>query len=92
MADVQKVVIVGGGVGGCAVALAFRQAGAEVEIHETYDDFQGRATGFSIWAYAIKRLLDFGFDRFDSEVVVSSETARRRPPCSTMARPRRATS
>jgi 2-polyprenyl-6-methoxyphenol hydroxylase-like FAD-dependent oxidoreductase len=63
MADLEKVVIVGGGVGGCAVALALRRAGAQVEIHEKYGDFQGRATGFSIWAYAIKRLLDFGFER-----------------------------
>jgi FAD-dependent urate hydroxylase len=63
MAELEKVVIVGGGVGGCAVALALRGAGVQVEIHEKYGDFQGRATGFSIWAYAIKRLLDFGFDR-----------------------------
>jgi 2-polyprenyl-6-methoxyphenol hydroxylase-like FAD-dependent oxidoreductase len=63
MAELKKVVIVGGGVGGCAVALALRGAGVQVEIHEKYGDFQGRATGFSIWAYAIKRLLDFGFDR-----------------------------
>jgi FAD-dependent urate hydroxylase len=57
------VVIAGGGVGGCAVALALRRAGIAVEIHEKYGDFQGRATGFSIWAYAIKRLLEFGFER-----------------------------
>jgi FAD-dependent urate hydroxylase len=63
MAELEKVVIVGGGVGGCAVALALRGAGVQVEIHEKYGDFQGRATGFSIWAYAIKRLLDFGFNR-----------------------------
>jgi FAD-dependent urate hydroxylase len=63
MGELEKVVIVGGGVGGCAVALALRSAGVQVEIHEKYGDFQGRATGFSIWAYAIKRLLDFGFDR-----------------------------
>jgi FAD-dependent urate hydroxylase len=63
MAEIRKVVIAGGGVGGCAVGLALQRAGIAVEIHEKYDDFQGRATGFSIWAYAVKRLLDFGFER-----------------------------
>jgi FAD-dependent urate hydroxylase len=63
VAELRKVVIAGGGVGGCAVALALRRAGIAVEIHEKYGDFQGRATGFSIWAYAIKRLLEFGFER-----------------------------
>jgi hypothetical protein len=62
VAELRKVVIAGGGVGGCAVALALRRAGIAVEIHEKYGDFQGRATGFSIWAYAIKRLLEFGFE------------------------------
>lgn len=59
----ERVVVVGGGVGGCAVALALRHAGIAVEVHEKYADFQGRATGFSIWAYAVKRLLEFGFER-----------------------------
>jgi 2-polyprenyl-6-methoxyphenol hydroxylase-like FAD-dependent oxidoreductase len=60
---IDKAVIVGGGIGGPAVGLALRRAGVEVEVHEKYGDFQGRATGFSIWAYAIKRLMGFGFDR-----------------------------
>jgi FAD-dependent urate hydroxylase len=63
VAELRKVVVTGGGVGGCAVALALQRAGITVEIHEKYGDFQGRATGFSIWAYAIKRLLEFGFER-----------------------------
>jgi FAD-dependent urate hydroxylase len=63
MAELRKVVIAGGGVGGCALGLALHRAGIAVEIHEKYDDFQGRATGFSIWAYAIRRLLDSGLER-----------------------------
>jgi 2-polyprenyl-6-methoxyphenol hydroxylase-like FAD-dependent oxidoreductase len=42
VAELRKVVIAGGGVGGCAVALALRRAGIAVEIHEKYGDFQGR--------------------------------------------------
>jgi FAD-dependent urate hydroxylase len=61
--DVESAVIVGGGVGGPVAALALQRAGVRVEVHEKYPDFQGRATGFSIWAYAIRRLLDLGFDR-----------------------------
>jgi FAD-dependent urate hydroxylase len=61
--DVESAVIVGGGVGGPVAALALQRAGVRVEVHEKYPDFQGRATGFSIWAYAIRRLLELGFDR-----------------------------
>src|SRR4051794_27499380 len=59
----DKVQIVGGGVGGLSAGGALRQAGVDVEVHEKYDELQGRATGFSIWAYAIKRLAGWGFDQ-----------------------------
>jgi|GEM_PF-1327200 len=60
---VEKVQIAGGGIAGLAAGVALRQRGVEVEIHEKFDDLQGRATGFSVWAYAIKRLSEWGFDR-----------------------------
>jgi 2-polyprenyl-6-methoxyphenol hydroxylase-like FAD-dependent oxidoreductase len=62
MAQVQKVVVAGGGVGGLTVALALSKAGIEVEVHEKYDHLQSRATGFTIWSYAIRHLLDLGVD------------------------------
>lgn len=62
MPHVEKVIIAGGGVGGLASALALRQAGVEVEVHERHPELQGRATGFTIWSYAIRHLLDFGLD------------------------------
>jgi 2-polyprenyl-6-methoxyphenol hydroxylase-like FAD-dependent oxidoreductase len=62
MAQVQKVVVAGGGVGGLTVALALSRAGVEVEVHEKYDHLQSRATGFTIWSYAIRHLLDLGVD------------------------------
>ena len=63
MSRLEKVQIAGGGVAGLAAGVELRQRGVEVEIHERYDRLQGRATGFSIWAYAIKRLLEWGFAR-----------------------------
>ena len=59
----SKVQIAGGGIAGLAAGVALGQRGVEVEIHEKFDSLQGRATGFSIWAYAIKRLMEWGFDR-----------------------------
>jgi FAD-dependent urate hydroxylase len=59
----EKVQIVGGGVAGLTAGVALRQRGVEVEIHEKFGELQGRATGFSIWAYAIKHLIEFGFDQ-----------------------------
>jgi len=60
---VEKVQIAGGGIAGLAAGVALRERGVEVEIHEKFAELQGRATGFSIWAYAIKRLQEWGFDR-----------------------------
>jgi FAD-dependent urate hydroxylase len=61
-AGVDKVVIAGGGVGGLTLALGLSRAGVEVEVHEKYDHLQTLATGFTIWSYAVRHLLDFGVD------------------------------
>jgi FAD-dependent urate hydroxylase len=62
MSELNKVVIVGGGVGGLTTALALHGAGVEVEVHEKYAHPAGRATGFTLWSYAIKHLQDLGLD------------------------------
>lgn len=62
MAQVGKVIVVGGGIGGLTVALALRRGGVDVEVHEKFDHLQSRATGFTIWSYAIRHLLDLGVD------------------------------
>jgi 2-polyprenyl-6-methoxyphenol hydroxylase-like FAD-dependent oxidoreductase len=62
MADLERVVVVGGGVGGLTTALALKKAGVEVEVHEKYPQLAGRATGFTLWSYAIKHLQDLGLD------------------------------
>jgi 2-polyprenyl-6-methoxyphenol hydroxylase-like FAD-dependent oxidoreductase len=60
---VERVQIAGGGIAGLGAGVALRRHGVEVEIHEKFGELQGRATGFSIWAYATKQLMEWGFDR-----------------------------
>jgi 2-polyprenyl-6-methoxyphenol hydroxylase-like FAD-dependent oxidoreductase len=63
MVELEKVQIAGGGIAGLTAGVALRRAGVEVEVHEKFGELQGRATGFSIWAFAIKHLLELGFDQ-----------------------------
>jgi 2-polyprenyl-6-methoxyphenol hydroxylase-like FAD-dependent oxidoreductase len=60
---VGRVQVAGGGIAGLSAGVALRHHGVECEIHEKFDELQGRATGFSVWAYAIKRLIEWGFDQ-----------------------------
>jgi 2-polyprenyl-6-methoxyphenol hydroxylase-like FAD-dependent oxidoreductase len=58
----EKVVIVGGGVGGLTTALALQKAGVEVEVHEKFAHAPSRATGFTLSSYAIRELMELGLD------------------------------
>lgn len=60
MGNIGRVVIVGGGVGGLTLALALHRAGLSVEVHEQHETFQRRATGFTIWSYAVAHLESLG--------------------------------
>jgi 2-polyprenyl-6-methoxyphenol hydroxylase-like FAD-dependent oxidoreductase len=62
MPALDRVVVVGGGVGGLTCALALRRAGVEVEVHERFDHLAARATGFTLWSYAVRRLMDLGLE------------------------------
>jgi 2-polyprenyl-6-methoxyphenol hydroxylase-like FAD-dependent oxidoreductase len=53
-------VIVGGGVGGLTAAIALQRAGISCEVHEKHTELQRRATGFTLWSYAIQRLHGLG--------------------------------
>ena len=48
---------------GLTLALALRQSGADVEVHEKFDHLQGRTTGFTIWSYAIRKLISIGLEQ-----------------------------
>ena len=62
MPELNRVVVVGGGVGGLTSALALGRAGVDVEVHEKFAHIQERATGFTLWSFAIKALLQLGLD------------------------------
>jgi len=53
---VNKVVVIGGGIGGLTLALALKQRGIAVTVHEKFDHQQHHQTGFLIWSYAIALL------------------------------------
>lgn len=57
---IQKVVIIGGGMGGMTLALALRRAGIACTVHEKYDHFQHMQTAFLIWSYAAQHLEALG--------------------------------
>jgi len=60
MPAARKIVIAGGGVSGISLALAAVKRGLEPVVLERYDDIGGGGSGFSIWSYAIRCLLDNG--------------------------------
>ena len=60
MKTINRVIIIGGGIGGMTLALALRQRGLECVVHEKYDHFQHLRTAFLIWSYAAKELTALG--------------------------------
>lgn len=62
MVALDRVIVVGAGVGGLTVALALKRVGFPVEVHERHERIQRHATGFTLWSYAIKHLMALGLD------------------------------
>jgi 2-polyprenyl-6-methoxyphenol hydroxylase-like FAD-dependent oxidoreductase len=58
MKDVQhvKALVIGGGIGGLAAAIALAKAGVEALVHERAHAIQEVGAGISIWANAIHAL------------------------------------
>lgn len=57
---VEKVIIIGGGVGGLCTAIALRQIGIETTVYERADQFGDVGSGLSIWANAVSALRRLG--------------------------------
>jgi 2-polyprenyl-6-methoxyphenol hydroxylase-like FAD-dependent oxidoreductase len=63
-----KALVIGGGIGGLAAAIALRQAGFDVEVFERGTETQDAGAGLSLWANAIGALDALGL----SEVIASA--------------------
>jgi 2-polyprenyl-6-methoxyphenol hydroxylase-like FAD-dependent oxidoreductase len=74
VAELERVVVVGGGVGGLTVALGLARAGLQVEVHEKYDHLARRASALTLWSFAIERLRELGIsdpDGFGTPIEVT---------------------
>ncbi|MCU0495354.1 MAG: FAD-dependent monooxygenase [Chloroflexaceae bacterium] len=60
MARVQRVIIIGGGIGGIAAALACQRVGLEVQVYERADAPREQGAGLWLWANALHALEQLG--------------------------------
>ena len=56
----EKVIIVGGGIGGLATAIALRQRGCEVDVFEQAQELLEIGAGLSVWPNATRVLSQLG--------------------------------
>eukprot|EP00933_Yihiella_yeosuensis_P047662 TRINITY_DN43572_c0_g1_i1.p1 TRINITY_DN43572_c0_g1~~TRINITY_DN43572_c0_g1_i1.p1 ORF type:complete len:435 (+),score=111.48 TRINITY_DN43572_c0_g1_i1:69-1373(+) len=79
MAGKPKTVIVGGGIGGCAAAIALHHAGADVTIYESAPQLLEIGAGINVQAVAIGALSDMGIpvekfhDRAQGDGILTSK-------------------
>lgn len=59
----MKAVIIGGGIGGLAAAIALEQAGIDWSLHERTKDLREVGAGLSLWANAIRAVEKLGLGR-----------------------------
>ncbi|HEX7734669.1 MAG TPA: FAD-dependent monooxygenase [Ktedonobacteraceae bacterium] len=62
MRDTEPVIIIGGGIGGLAAALALKRAGIEVRVFERVSALQEVGAGLTLWANAVKVLRELGLE------------------------------
>ena len=56
----EKIIIVGGGIGGLSTAVALRQRGCEVAVFEQAPELREIGAGLSVWPNATRVLSQFG--------------------------------
>ncbi|BAY23535.1 monooxygenase FAD-binding protein [Calothrix sp. NIES-2100] len=56
----QKIIIIGGGIGGAATALALHQAGFDVTVYERTSELREVGAGIALWANATHVLQNLG--------------------------------
>jgi FAD-dependent urate hydroxylase len=56
----QRVLIIGGGIGGLAATLALRQAGFDVQVFESVPEIKIVGAGLAIWSNALNALRQIG--------------------------------
>src|SRR5262245_13083304 len=56
----MRAVVIGGGIGGLAVAVALRRIGVEVEVHERAPEIREVGAGLSLWSNAVHALRRLG--------------------------------
>ncbi|HZS05457.1 MAG TPA: FAD-dependent monooxygenase [Blastocatellia bacterium] len=58
--EIKRAIIIGGGIGGLATAIALRRIGIEVAIYERAPAFGEVGAGLTLWANAIRALRELG--------------------------------
>lgn len=58
----MKVLIVGGGIGGFATAIALRRAGMDIELLEQAEKIRERGAGLTLWPNAMQILSTWGLE------------------------------
>ncbi|MFM2183487.1 MAG: hypothetical protein RJB61_1781 [Actinomycetota bacterium] len=71
----MKVVIVGGGIGGCALALSLEAAGiTDIEVHEAAAERRELGVGINVLPHAVRELAELGIaDRVGAEAIALEE-------------------
>jgi 2-polyprenyl-6-methoxyphenol hydroxylase-like FAD-dependent oxidoreductase len=74
----MKAIVIGAGIGGLTAAIALRQRGIDVEVHERSAVLSDVGAGISLWANALKALHQLGLKaRLDALSFTSDEGALR---------------